>query len=81
MLARTELFALASAIEVACSDDETEGDDGGPPLSANTAPSIPRSIRQLPWRRLPLHTAMVGVDNYRTRVSKSVPKHIHGHPP
>lgn len=79
VLAHEPLYPLSSVVEVACSDDETDKDDAQ--QSSIKANTTPRLVRELTWHSDLLRSVFVGLDEYRTRCTNSIPKNTHARPP
>lgn len=72
VLSDQRLWCLADTIDKACSDDETEEEGSS---------SGPCRVRNLPWRSLELENTIKALDEYRNKVTRSIPKNSQGRPP
>lgn len=75
------LLPLSAVVDVACSDDETDKDATSTSTSLNKQNVTPRRVRRLRWRSMKLQNVMVGIDDYRAKLTRSIPKNSHGRPP
>lgn len=78
VLSKEQLFCLSNIVEVACSDDETDHEIESP---NKLRPAVPCRVRRLVWRSPQLERVFTILDEYKAKLTASIPKNTHGRPP